>query len=465
MKITLKEQNGQRHEYVVVVDADEVEQQLEGELQAIGSRAKVPGFRPGKVPVSVLKQRYGKDSMEKVVWDCINDKVRKLVAEKDLRPAMQPEINITEFDEGKDLTFTVVIEAMPDVPEIDYDAITVTKYTYDVDEKEVAEALERLAKQQVHTHEAPADTKAKKGDVVLIDFVGKRDGVEFPGGKGENFKLELGSGQFIPGFEDQLIGSKAGDSVSVNITFPEEYHSPDLSGQDATFDVTVHSVHHAHTPDVDNHLAELVGFDSIDALKEAVRKQLGTDYEVAAYNRAKKELFDILDKSLIFGVPNKMVEMEFQGMWQHLLQGRIERGESGDQLQPSTEEQENYLRIAERRVRLGIALAELGRKQNIKVTKDELTQAVIQQARMFPGQEQRVYEFYSQNPKQVEELKGPILEDKAVEFILNKVKRTEKKVTAEELFAAMDDEDATEAKSDDNKKASGKKSTGKKETK
>jgi len=465
MKVTLKEQNGQRHEYNVVVDAKEVERQLEEELQAIGSRAKVPGFRPGKIPVSVLKQRYGKDSMEKVLWDCVNDKVRKLMTEKNLRPALQPETNIISFEEGKDLVFDVAIENMPEVPDINYDAITITKYTYDIDEKDVAEALSRLAKQQVHTHEAPTGTKAKKGDVVLIDFVGKRDGVEFAGGKGEGFKLELGSGQFIPGFEDQLIGSKAGDGVQVNVTFPKEYHSPDLSGQAATFDVTVHSVHHVHVPDADDHLAELVGFESIDALKEAVRKQLSVDYDMAVYNKAKKELFDILDETLLFGVPNKMVEMEFQGMWQHLLQGRMARGQSGEELEPSIEEQESYLKIAERRVRLGIALAELGRKHNLKVTKDELTQAVIAQARMFPGQEQRVYEFYSKNPKQVEELKGPILEDKAVELILSKVKRVEKKISAEELFASEDDEAASDEAAENKKKPAAKKSAGKKETK
>lgn len=461
MKITVKEQAGLRHDFSVEIDAAEVEHQLETELQSIGARAKIPGFRPGKIPMNVLKQRYGKDSMEKVLWDCVNVKTRELMDEKGIRPALQPDVSVSDYNEGESLKFDVSVEAMPDVPEIGYDSINVTQFTFDVDEKEVEEGLERLAAQQKHTHETKEGTKAKLGDIVKIDFLGKLGGEPFDGGKGEGFQLELGSNQFIPGFEEQLVDSKAGDAVEVKVTFPEEYHSSDLAGKDATFDVTVHEVLHQHTPDIDDKLAENVGFETLDALKDAIRQQVSGDYEAAAHNKAKKELFDLLDEQIKFDVPAKMVELEFENVWQQLQEAKAKgdesvTGKSDDELK------EEYGAVSERRVRLGILLAEIGRKNHIQVTNDELTQAVMAQARMFPGQEQKVFEFYQQNPKHVDELKGPILEDKAVEFILGKVNRTEKKVDIDDLFKAEGEEEPKKEAKKSEKKETKKKSASKK---
>ncbi|MCI5050635.1 MAG: trigger factor [Rickettsiales bacterium] len=463
MKATLKEQNGLCHEYNVVVEASEVSSQLESELQSIGQRAKIPGFRPGKIPMNVLKQRYGKDSMEKVLWDTVNKHTKAVIEEKNLRPAMQPDIDIKDYDEGKDLIFDLTVHALPEVPELDYDSYTVTDFVFEVPESEILQGIERLADQQKHTHAHPADHKAEQGDVVKIDFEGKRDGVPFDGGKGEGFQLELGSNQFIPGFEDQLIGAKAGDEVQVTVTFPEQYHSPDLAGAEATFDCKVHEVMYYHTPDVNDELAKNFGFDNLDALKDAVREQISMDYKTAAHNKAKKELFDMLDERLDFEVPAKMVELEFESIWGQLQEAKAKgdpslEGKSDDELKTE------YQRIAERRVRLGVLLSEIARKNNIQVSRDELSQAVMAQARMFPGQEQKVFEFYQQNPNHVEELKGPILEDKGVEFILTKVKRTEKKVSIEELF---DEEGAESAEVEDKpkKKASTKKKGDKAEDK
>ncbi len=453
MKITPKSQSGLTHDFNVVVAAADIEKQMEQELQSYGKRAKIPGFRPGKIPMNILKQRYGKDVLGEVIQQSVNKATREALSKKDIRPALQPDIKIVDYQEGGDLEFDLSVEAMPDVPEIEFEKMEVTKYIFEVDEKDVDEGIERLAVRQKHLHDADAKTKAKQGDVVKIDFVGKRDGVPFEGGTGTNFQLELGSGQFIPGFEEQLVGSKAGDEVEVSVTFPKEYHSESLAGAKAIFEVKVHSVHNVHVPDVNDDLAKQVGFDSLDKLKDAVREQIAGDYEALARNRSKKELFDTLDEKVKFEVPEKMREMEFEGIWKQLQEAKAKGDESLDK--PDAELKKEYTKIAERRVRLGIILSELGRKNNIQVTNDELTRAVLDQARMFPGQEQKVFEFYQKNPQHVDELKGPILEEKAVDFILAKAKRKEKKIALAEL---MDTEESSSAES---KKPAAKKSSAK----
>lgn len=438
MKVTSAKQNGLRHDFTVEVSADEIEKQLENELEAVGKKAKVQGFRPGKIPMPILKQRYGKDVMESVLWDSINRTTRELMNEKEIRPAMQPDAKIVSYDEGGALIFSISVDSMPEVPKVDFSKITVPHYVFDLPEAEVEEGLGRFLKSQVHFHPAPEGAKAKLGDMVKIDFVGKIGGEAFEGGKGADFQLELGSGQFIPGFEDQLVGAKAGDEVLVKVTFPKEYHSEAMAGKKAEFDVLVKSVNAVHTPDLSDEFAEHVGFESVTKMREAVAEHLKADYEGVARSKAKKHLFDLLDVQVKFDIPEKMNALEFEGIWKQLQEAKAKGdpslvGKSDDELRAE------YTIIAERRVRLGIVLAEIGRENKLQVTKDELTKAVIEQARMYPGHEQKIFEFYQKNPQQVEELKGPILEEKAVDFILTQVKRAEKKVTIDELIAEEDD--------------------------
>jgi trigger factor len=455
MKITTIADTGLDHHYSIVVAADAVEAALCKQLESISKKAKIPGFRAGKIPMPVLKQRYGKEVMDEVLWNSVNDATRSLLSEKALRPALKPEVVIKEYAEGGDLSFDLKLQIMPEAPEIPYDKIAIPAYRCEVTDEEVAQGIARLSASKKHFHAAKEGKKAAIGDAVKIDFLGKLDGVPFDGGKGEGFQLELGSGQFIPGFEDQLVGAKAGDERVINVTFPESYHSSQLAGKAATFDVTVHSVLEAHTPEADDALANDFGFESLDKLKDAVRAQITDDFANLARNKAKRELFDWLDANLQFDVPSKMKELEFNGIWEQMQRAKAQGDSTLDK--PEDELRAEYEAVAERRVRLGILLAEVGRLNNLQVTKDELTRAVMQQARMFPGQEQKVFEFYQKNPDQADELRGPIIEDKAVDFILGKLTRTEKLLSMDELLEEEKADADADSGSEKPKKSSKKK--------
>ena len=444
MQITDKEQSGLNYSFNIVVPAADIETQVEAELQALSGKVKMQGFRPGKVPTSVMKQRYGKEVMGDVLESVVNKATKELIDSKKLRPAMQPDVKIVSFEEGGDLSFDVTMEVMPAIPAVDYDKITVDEYVYEVPESEMQEGLTRLAKSRQHTHKMSDDTVAEKGHVVKINFVGKKDGVPFDGGTGNDFMLELGSNQFIPGFEDQLVGAKAGDVREVSVKFPDQYHSADLAGQPATFDVTVQEVHRNHAPDVDDKFAQSMGFQDLENLKGAVRQQIDFEYKNTARAKAKKQLFDVLDSKVKFQVPSQLLEQETQSIMAQVMEAK----NAGDpELKDKSEAdlKKEYDIISERRVRLGIVLSEIARDNNLQVTREELSAAVMSQARNYPGQENKIFEFYRKNPQHVDELRGPILEEKAVDFVLGKVKRAEKKVTVEELMRD-DEEEAAPAK-------------------
>jgi trigger factor len=440
MKTTALSKEGLTQKFAVVIPAADIERQMEEELASLGHKVKLPGFRPGKVPMNVLKQRYAKDVMGEVVNNTVNKVTRELIEKEKLRPALQPDVKITEFPEGGDMALEIEVEVLPDVQEPDFAKITIEELVCDVADSEVEEGLKRLADNSKHTHKAPTDAEAKLGDVVKIDFVGKLGGEPFEGGAGNGFQLELGSNQFIPGFEEQVVGMKSGMKRTIQVTFPNDYHAKNLAGQKADFDITCHEVLHMHTPEVDEHLAEVVGFESLAKLREAVKSRIEDEYKQFSRAKAKKALFDKLDEMLDFPVPSRMQTLEFDSIWKQIEQAK----QQGDETLKDKSEDElkkEYEAIATRRVKLGILLSEVGRKHNVHVTKEELSAAVMQQARQYPGQEDKVFEFYRRNPQQVDELRGPILEEKAVDFILAKVTREQRKVTQEELMAEDDADD------------------------
>lgn len=451
MQIKETANKGLKREFHVTVPAADIDVKTQEQLKQIGKSAKIAGFRPGHVPMPVLKKKYGKSVMGEVLEKAVHDAQHKLIDQQKLRPAMQPNIKVTSFDEGKDLEFDVSLEVFPEVPEIDLSKIEVTKPTFEIDEKDQNEALERLASRNKTRKPKGNGAKAAKGDVVIIDFKGLLDDVAFPGGTAESFNLELGSGQFIPGFEDQLIDVTAGDEVKVSVTFPAEYHSADLAGKPVVFEVKVHDVMISEAPKVDDEFAKGVGFDNLAALRETLKSHLGKDYEQYARNRMKKDLFDQLEEICDFEVPEGMIDSEFRSIWAKLKQAQAEGDESVKD-RSDDDLKEEYRGIAVRRVRLGIFLAELGRKEKIEVTRQELMNAVVDQARMFPGQEQKVVEFYQKNPTHIEELRGPIFEDKVVDFVFSKAKTKEQKVSLEELVS-MDMEDSKPSKKKASKKA------------
>ncbi|MFZ4540407.1 MAG: trigger factor [Rickettsiales bacterium] len=436
MQITAKSQTGLAHSFHVVVPASEIASQMDAELQSISKKVKMPGFRPGKVPLSVLRQKYSKDVMGDVLQNTVNKATKDVVEQKKLRPALQPDVKIVSFEEGSDLAFDITVEVLPEVPAIDFSKITVDELTYEIPESEVEEGLKRLAKTRQHTH--AHEGVAEMGHVVKIDFLGKKDGVAFPGGEGKGFQLELGSSQFIPGFEEKLVGMKAGDKRTIDVTFPKEYHSADLAGAASTFDVTVHEVLRLHAPDVDDKLAVDLGFTDLENLKSAIRQQIDFEYKAAARAKAKKQLFDMLDEVADFEVPPSMLKMENESIMAQVAEAK-KAGDPELKDKSDAELQEEYEGISERRVRLGILLSDIARTNNLQITREELSSAVMSQARNYPGQEDKVFEFYRKNPAQVDELRGPILEEKSVDFILSKVTRKPKAVTIEELMKEEDE--------------------------
>lgn len=437
MHVTAKEQSGLSYSFHVVVPASDVALQLDSELQSLGKKVKMPGFRPGKVPLAVLRQKYSKDVMGDVLQSSVAKATQEVIEQKKLRPALQPDVQIISFEDGADLVFDIALEVFPEIPAIDFAKITVDELTYELPEAEVTEALARLAKTRQHTH--AHDGAAEMGHVVKIDFLGKKDGVPFAGGQGKGFQLELGSNQFIPGFEEQLVGVNVGDERTISVTFPEAYHSKDLAGAAATFDVTVHEVLRLHAPDVDDELAASLGFTDVENLKNAVRQQVDVEYKGAARAKAKKQLFDALDELADFEIPQGMLKLESENIMKQVAEAK-KAGDPEMKDKSDDELKTEYEAISERRVRLGLLLSHVARTNNLEITREEVSAAVMNQARNYPGQEDKVFEFYRKNPQQIEELRGPILEEKSVDFILGKVTRKAKAVTIEELM--KDDEDA-----------------------
>ncbi len=456
MQVTETESKGLKKKFKIIVGADAIKTKKESELKEVGKTAKFAGFRPGHVPMKVLEQRYGKAVEADVIKQVINGSVSDLVTKNNFRPALTPQVDVQEYNDGGELAFSVSIELFPELPELKFDDISLERKIFEVTQGDVDDASGRIAAQSPQFVELPKDTKAKSGNIVKIDFKGMLDGVAFDGGTAEDFDLELGSGQFIAGFEDQLIGKKAGDKCTVKVTFPEGYPSANLAGKPAEFEVKVKAVQEAQTPEVNDEFAKARGFESLEAFHNAVRMQIEKEYNQLVRNHLKKQLFDILEGKYDFELPESMVEMEFKTIWDRVAQSKNEGDES---LKDKSDEEltSEYKNVARRRVALGILLAEVGTRNKLSITRDEISRAVMQQAYQYPGQERQIIEFYQKNPQRVEDLRGPILEEKAVDFILSKVKFNDVKLSLNELNSLEEENNSgeSEKKSAKSSKASG----------
>ncbi len=422
-----------KREYSVSITAEAISEKINERLKDVGRTAKMPGFRPGKIPATVLKKNYGKQVMGDVLEDEIRTSSNELFEQEGVRPAMQPEIKVEHFAEEKGLKYTMEFEVLPTVPELDYSDVTIVKRTAEPEDKDIDEALGNIAAQSKNFASVEGDKKAESGHAVLIDFKGFVGDEAFAGGEAQGHQLELGSNSFIPGFEEQLIGTKKGDKKDVNVTFPVEYHSEDLAGKDARFEVTVHDILEAKDQEISEELAKQLGFEKLEDLRDAVKQQLQSEIDNVVRTRVKKSLFDALNDKCDFDIPAGMVKIEFESIWKQVLAAK-EAEPDAEEFQKTDEELEaEYQDMAKRRVRLGILLAELGRENEIAVSNEEINQAVFAEARRYPGQEQKVFEHYQQHPEHLETLKGPILEEKVVDFLLEKVKVTEEAVSVEEL--------------------------------
>src|SRR6201996_7467769 len=431
-------------QFTVTFAASELDSRVNARLEEMKPRVNLKGFRPGKAPVSFLKKQFGKSIMGEVVEAAVNEGSQKAIADNNLKPALQPRVepvgSVEDVVAGKaDLTFKVIVDLMPDFATTDVSKLTVERLTSDITDADLDEALDRLAK-NVRNY-VTKDGAAEKDDQAVIDYEGSIDGVPFEGGKGSDFSLTLGSGTFIPGFEDQLIGAKAGESRDVKVTFPTEYHAPEMAGKDAVFAVTVKEVKTPEDTKIDDELAKKLGLDDLETLKARVKEQLESDYKGASRMHLKRRVLDALDKAHDFPLPPAMVEHEFTNIWAQVEEELKREGKTAaDEGKTEDELKAEYRKIAERRVRLGLVLGKMGEQNGITVQNDEVQRAIMARARQFPGQEQQVFQFYANNAQAQAEIRAPLFEDKVVDFIAELATVNERKVDKDVLFADPEDE-------------------------
>lgn len=444
MEVTEQSAEGLDRKFLIKVPAAELEKKLTARLSEIKGQVHLKGFRKGKAPVSHLKKLYGKGVMSEIVQEIVTETSQKAFSERDLQPAMAPHPHFHSdmeavMDGKADLEYDVHAEILPEFEPMDVSELKLSKPVAEIPQDDIDEALQRVADQQTSYAARGKTAKAKDGDQVLIDFVGSIDGEEFEGGKGEDFELVLGSGQFIPGFEEQIVGAKTGDDVDVKVSFPEEYHAKDLAGKEAAFAVTVKEVRAPEKVEINDELATKVGLESLDDLTSRIKERIETEYKQLSRAHVKRGLLDKLDEAHSFDLPNGMVNAEFDQIWQQVQSAELDEE---DKEKSEDELKEEYRKIAERRVRLGLVLAEIGKRAEVEVPNEELQRELINTARSYPGQEKEVLEFYQKNPQAMQQLRAPIFEEKVVDYILERASVTEKTVSKEKLMEDPDGDDA-----------------------
>ena len=448
MQVTETLSEGLKREFKVVVPASELDARVTERLNEIKARVRINGFRPGKVPVAHLKRVYGRSAMAEVIEATVRDTNSQIVTDHKLKLAADPKVTlpteqsaIEDLMAGKtDLDYTVAIEIVPPIKLADFKKIKLERITAEVSDKEIDEGIERIADQNRPFAAKPAGEKAASADRVTVDFTGSIDGIPFEGGTGGDVVVNIGSNTFIPGFEDQLIGVAAGDKRAVTATFPQNYMSEALAGKTASFDVVVKSVETPGKTTIDDAFAKSLGLESLAKLRDAVKERLERDHASASRQKIKRALLDEIDAHHKFEPPPSLVEDEFERVWKS-VQTELETQKHTFADENTTEEKarEEYRTIANRRVRLGLVLAEIGDKNGITVTDEEVSAAVVEQTRQHPGQEQRIWDYYRQNPGALAGLRAPIYEEKVVDFLLELAQVTDRKVPREELY--KDDEE------------------------
>ncbi|MBF34031.1 MAG: trigger factor [Henriciella sp.] len=433
--------DGLSRTYKVKVPASELKTRLDERIEEIRPQMRLKGFRPGKVPASHVRKMFGKSIMGEVVEAAMKESSEKAITDADVRPASQPDMHMESdmekvLEGEEDLAYHMHVDVMPDFEPADMSGIKIKKPVAEVDDAQLEETLDQVAENNMKYEARGKTAKAREGDAVVIDFLGKIDGEPFEGGAAEGHTLVLGSGSFIPGFEDQLIGLKTGEEKDVEVTFPEEYQAEHLAGKAAVFEVKVNEVRAPKKPDIDEEFAKGLGIDSLEELKDMLKTQLQQELDNASRAKAKRHLLDALDERHDFELPPKMVNMEFDQIWQQ-LQSEMDAGRVSDEDKDKSEDElkEEYRKIAERRVRLGLVLAEIGRLQEIKISEQEVQQALIREAQRYPGQERQVLEFFQKNENAMAQLRAPIYEDKVVDHLLDTVEIEEEKVSREELLS------------------------------
>ncbi len=449
MQVTETLSQGLKREYDIFLPASDLAEKLNGQLAELKSKAQIKGFRPGKVPVEHLRKIFGKSVMADVVQEAITKANKQIVDDNHLRLAREPKVELPSdqsaidaaLEARGDLRFKVALEVLPTFEIGDFSQIELERLTTDVEDADVANAIERLADGRRTYAVKPEGAKAEAHDRVTVDFDGKMDGVPFEGGEGRDIEVLIGSNTFIPGFEDQLVGAVAGETRVIHATFPEAYSVRTLAGKTGELDVTVKAVAAPEPLAIDDEFAKGLGLEGLDKLREMFRDRVTAEYARVSRDKLKRQLLDKLDALYSFELPEGLVNQEFDGIWTQVMQEQAATNRSfADENTTEEAARADYRRIAERRVRLGLLLAEVGTKADVKIADDEMTQALIGKARQYPGQEKQVWEFYRNNQQALAELRAPIYEEKVVDYILGLAKVAERKVAKEELMKPLDDE-------------------------
>ena len=470
MEIVETNNDGLARSIQVTISSSELDTGVTARLEELKGQVQLKGFRPGKVPMDHMKRTYGQQVMSEIVQQKVNDTSQQILTDRKERPAMQPEINLVgdaaEVMAGSaDLVYEMKFEVIPEIQLTDFSKLSLERPVVSVTDAQVLESLDRLAESRTSFKPRAASAKAKDGDQVKIDFIGRIDGEAFDGGTAEGVDLVIGSGQFIPGFEEQLVGAKAGDSLDVKVSFPDDYGSEALAGKAAVFACLVHEVSEPTATAIDEDFATGLGMENLEKLREAIREQMSSEYTQMSRSHLKKDLLDQLDAKHSFELPPTMVNLEFDQIW-HQFEHELEsEGKKIDELDESEEElRAEYRLIAERRVRTGLVIAEVGTQNTIEVSQEEVNQALMQRIQQFPGQEREALEYFQKNPDAMMQIRAPLFEDKVVDFISELAKVSDKPVSLEELM--KDPTEAEDAKSKAaSKKAPAKKAAAKKPAK
>ncbi|QNE05022.1 trigger factor [Croceicoccus marinus] len=464
MQISETKNDGLARAYTVKIPAGEIADKVSAEIKKIAPQVRMPGFRPGKVPANLVRKMHGEAIHADVLNKTVRESVDKVMAEHKLRPAMQPAVSLGEdYEEGKDAEVAIELEILPAIDTPKTDGLKLERLVVPVSDEAVDEAVAKFAEGQKSFEDAKKTHKAGEGDQLIIDFVGKLDGEEFEGGKAEDAPLEIGAGRFIPGFEEQLTGVKTGEEKTISVTFPEDYPAKHLAGKEAQFDITVKAVKVPGETKIDDEFAKSLGLEGLDKLKELLKAQLEQETAGLTRTQMKRQLLDALAAGHDFPVPGQMVDAEFEQIWQQLQHEASHEEDPEAAMKEIEAEKDDYRKIAERRVRLGLLLSEIGQANGVEVSSQEMQMLVQQAAQQYrPEDRQRFMEYVRSEPMAAAQLRAPLYEDKVVDFLFDKAEVTEREVTREELQAAIEAEEGAEAEAKPAKKAAAKKPAAKK---
>lgn len=434
---------GLKRAYTLTITTQDIDTKVDAELKRLAPQIRMPGFRPGKVPANLVRKMHGPALQQDALNAAVQEGIQSLIADKGLRPAMQPQVELGEgYEPGKDATLTVTMEVLPQVPAPAIDGLKLERLTVPVADASIDEQLKKFAEQQKRWDDA-GDKAAEQGDLVTVDFVGKTaDGVAFEGGTGTDMGVEIGSGRLIPGFEDQIVGVKAGEEKQISVTFPEDYPAKELAGQPATFDLVIKSVKTAGEATVDDEMAKNLGLEGLDQLRELLKGQIEQEHNGLTRTYMKRKLLDQLAEGHDFEVPPSMVEAEFSQIWAQLEHEATHEADPEKAKAEMEGERDDYRKIAERRVRLGLLLSEIGQANGVEVTSQEMNRLIAQAAQQYGAEDrQRFIQYIQQEPMAAAQLRAPLYEDKVVDFLFGKAEITDRETTREELEAAIESED------------------------